>query len=435
MRGFCRVHLSIPSVAFAEANWYGSLRGGIESAEGDTRFFDGASRWGIKGQSEVSEGLTAVYQFEHNISTTDASQSGGRLAYVGLSGSYGSLTFGQIWSASYNHAGVIRDFPNWYTSSDTTLRVGNALSYSLSTGAFSMQIDAIMDKNIDTGQAVDQLEFGMTIGLGEIGKLALGYTQYEDIFAEAPVVMTPAMEAVAPIPAMHTYTDQDGKTTMVEEISVTVSRSNANYFDEDELVLLGPALPAIALDAQGYFTDSRCEEVDQTEGDECIDVKAYALRTIQRFSNAGSDVVQVQNKEEYHLDSEVVSTDPVPGKDAVDEVVELQTQLVASGRKESHISAEFGLGSVTAALGYSEKEINGVLGEEKTSFIGAQGGIGDSGLNWGAFSRKVKHADNSEKDSWTIGLNKNLGGGATAYIEHNDDGTNGNTVIALRVDF
>ena len=31
------------------------------------------SRWGIKGTSEVSEGLTAVYNFESKINTTNAS--------------------------------------------------------------------------------------------------------------------------------------------------------------------------------------------------------------------------------------------------------------------------------------------------------------------------------------------------------------------------
>ena len=79
--------LSVPSVIFADANWYGSLRGGVEVGGGkDASFKDGGSRWGIKGSSEVSEGLSAVYRFEHKISTTDASQPGGRLAYGGSTG-------------------------------------------------------------------------------------------------------------------------------------------------------------------------------------------------------------------------------------------------------------------------------------------------------------------------------------------------------------
>ena len=146
----------------------------------DAQFYDGASRWGIKGSNEVSDGLTAVYRFETGIDT-DANQGGpGRLNYVGLSGSFGNLTLGRIWSASYNHAGVIRDFPNWHTSGDTSGRVGNAVSYAFSNDTASFQIDAVMDGSKDTGQAIDQLEFGLTVNLGDIGKLALGYTSVED---------------------------------------------------------------------------------------------------------------------------------------------------------------------------------------------------------------------------------------------------------------
>ena len=174
-------NLSVPSVIFADASWYGSLRGGIDFQSGnDAQFYDGASRWGIKGSNEVSEGLSAVYRFETGIDT-GANQAGkGRLNYVGLSGGFGNLTLGRVWSASYNHAGVIRDFPNWHTRGDTSGRVGNAISYAYSSGAASFQIDAVMDGTKDTGQAVDQLEFGVTVNLGDIGALALAYTDVED---------------------------------------------------------------------------------------------------------------------------------------------------------------------------------------------------------------------------------------------------------------
>ena len=54
--------LSVPSVVFAEedggATWYGSLRVGVTSSA-TAGVADGGSRWGVKGSSEVSEGLTA----------------------------------------------------------------------------------------------------------------------------------------------------------------------------------------------------------------------------------------------------------------------------------------------------------------------------------------------------------------------------------------
>ena len=79
--------LSVPSVVFAEASWYGSLRAGIQSSSttGVADYYT-TSRWGIMGSSEVSEGLTAVYRFEHRINAANATQPSGRLSYVGTVG-------------------------------------------------------------------------------------------------------------------------------------------------------------------------------------------------------------------------------------------------------------------------------------------------------------------------------------------------------------
>ncbi len=437
LREIFQVYLSIPSVSYAEANWYGSLRGGIEFGDDDTKFFDGASRWGIKGESEVSEGLSAVYQFEHKISTKDASQSEGRLAYVGLSGGFGTLTLGQIWSASYNHAGVIRDFPNWYTSSDTSLRVGNALSYSLSTGTISMQIDAIMDEDIDTDQAIDQLEFGMTIGLGDIGKIGLGYTKKEDQLGEVEVVISPGTEAVPPTPAMHTHTTDDGETITVEEIEVSVDQQKDHlHLNTDKSAILQSGLALIAKDDDDYFLDDPCVPGQGgVQISDCITLTAYVSRTTKSESGPNEREVRITHEETYYTIDQVVSTEADPGTPAVPAKTEKQTKVKIPGTTESHISAEFGLGEVTAALGYSERETNDTSEKVKITFFGVHGGIGDTGLSWGAYARKIKNADDSEKDIWAIGLSKDLGGGASTYIDHENTDNDGKTVIALRVDF
>ncbi len=176
-----QVQFCMPSVVFAEASWYGSLRGGVEVGGGtDGKFFDGGSRWGIKGSSEVSEGLSAVYRFEHKISTANASQPGGRLAYVGLSGGFGSISVGQVWSASFNSVGAITDNSNYYGNSETSYRVPSAVSYSLSAGNASFQVDAIMDPSRDTGAAIDQMEFGLSLSLMEGAKFAFAYVDSKD---------------------------------------------------------------------------------------------------------------------------------------------------------------------------------------------------------------------------------------------------------------
>ena len=172
---------------------------------------------GIKGSNEVSEGLAAVYQFEHSINTSTADQTAGRLSYVGLSGGFGTLTLGQVWGAAYNNSGGMRDINNFYGGSDVTAggRVGNAVSYAFSSGAASMQVDAIMDNAKDTGSSVDQLGFGMTINLGDIGKLGIAYENVEDA--------TTTMAVTGATPSM-----------LTGENMLTVSLDKNNMLDKSE---------------------------------------------------------------------------------------------------------------------------------------------------------------------------------------------------------
>ena len=102
------------------------------------------------------------------------------MAYAGLSGGFGTLTVGQIWNAAFNHVGAITDKAWFYGNSHTGYRHGNAVSYAMSAGAVSLQLDAIMDGAKDSGDAVDKLEFGMTVDLGDIGKVGLAYTDEKD---------------------------------------------------------------------------------------------------------------------------------------------------------------------------------------------------------------------------------------------------------------
>ena len=93
---------------------------------------------------------------------------GGRLSYISLSGGFGTITLGQIWSASYNHYGAAVD-PTWFNGSGggVSFRIGNAISYSSSAGDVSFQIDKV------TGDD-EMINFGASADLGPIG-VGLGY--------------------------------------------------------------------------------------------------------------------------------------------------------------------------------------------------------------------------------------------------------------------
>ena len=192
-------NLSVPSVIFAAdedgASWYGSLRGGVElGGDADGRFSTTGSRWGIKGSTEVSEGLSAVYLFETRVGSGAAASQGTNQLYAGLSGGFGSLTLGKFHNAAYNGAGSIRDQGWWYSSGDAATKIGNTVSYAFSSDAANFQVDAIMDSAKDSGRAIDEVQFGVSVNLGEIGKVGLGYENVED-WTETKTVTTYALKS------------------------------------------------------------------------------------------------------------------------------------------------------------------------------------------------------------------------------------------------
>ena len=171
--------LSIPSAVFAEASWYGSLRAGVESSGGNIGIVDVGSRWGIRGTVEAGEGITASYVFEHGLNTANTAWGSGRLGSVGLSGGFGSITFGQIWSASFNSVGAITDNSTWFGASHTSARQGQVASYAFSNDLMALQVDASYGEGAledNPNDDLEQVEFGLSVNIGDIGKVAVAHT-------------------------------------------------------------------------------------------------------------------------------------------------------------------------------------------------------------------------------------------------------------------
>ena len=165
---------SVPSVVLgaemAGPSLYGSFRTGIIFGDGDSDVSDIVSRWGIKGSHEVSEGLTASYKYEAKMNTTNAQSSGeaGRLSNISISGGFGTVSLGQIWSASAIHYGFAVD-PSYYNGvfGGASYRQGNSVSYSSSAGDVTFQIDKV------TGDG-EKVELGASASFGPVG-VGLGY--------------------------------------------------------------------------------------------------------------------------------------------------------------------------------------------------------------------------------------------------------------------
>ena len=177
LSGLLSVPAAVLGAEMAGASLYGSFRTGISFGSGDASVGDFTSRWGIKGSHEVSEGLTASYKYEARMDTTSATTAGhrhdgtggGRLSQISLSGGFGSVTLGQIWSASAIHYGFAVD-PSYVNGvfggvdyvGGANYRNANSVSYSSSVGDVSFQIDKV------TGDA-EKIEFGASATLGPVG--------------------------------------------------------------------------------------------------------------------------------------------------------------------------------------------------------------------------------------------------------------------------
>ena len=450
-------NLSVPSVIFADdeggATWYGSLRAGVEFGGGDdARLKSSGSRWGVKGSGEISEGLSAVYQFESRVDTTNgtqthggkdthaaASAAAGRLSYVGLSGGFGTVTMGRVWSASFNHVGAITDGSWFYGNSHTSYHVNNALSYAASVGPVSMQIDALMDRNQDTDSAVDSVEFGLSVDLGDIGKVGLAHVNQKDMMKTDKVdvrLSNDAAEKFAQAAGKVDDSDvvwRDATTgAMVKAPVSDIMHTNAAG-DDAMLVAVNHmgtlTNGAIIMDGGQYYADA-CDgnsddELSATEKSACDKKTAALVSTSYGPDMAGENPEKMLTGEILVSASaqSATATAMVPGMDP--------------GSKSNHIAVQLSLGPVTGYLGHSTIKENGSGDKDKVTHYGLSGGLGDSGFSFHAMGRKVEDAAGMESSPWLIGITRGLGGGASAMIEHgnSDDGNSGTTRVGLKVDF
>ena len=364
--------LSVPSAVFAEANWYGSLRTALEFSDSKTSVVDIGSRWGIKGSSEAGEGLTAVYHFEHKISTANAGQPGGRLAYVGLSGGFGSVTAGQIWSASTNSFGAVVDNSWWVGASGTSSRHGNVISYAFSNDLMGMQIDANYGgpkgDDTDPSTGLQNVDFGLSINVGDIGKVALSHV--DDKYSKA------APQLLA--------TDEDPGTagnTVYEFYDESTWRTKTNSIAAE-----------ISVSGLTVYVGTQNEKKSNTTGAEPDD---YTDLT------------------------------PVPDSDSLTFAQSRSTAYLGDGKE---LPDDYELSSSRDGHGSAIPD-----SEQKTTYFGFRGGLGDTGVNYLFQWRDIK---DSHKP-WMLGLYKSLGGGANIIFEHanNDDDSPNASYVGLAVSF
>ena len=143
----------------ASEGLYGSLRFALRSQENnDLDVHHESSRFGMQGDVDVGHGYTAFYRGEWRVRYDRSNDApfATRLAYIGMKGAYGSVRFGQIWSADYDYVTSLTDVTNNVTGNlAPRFRVKNALRYDspdIQGFRFAIQVhaDANDGKEIET---------------------------------------------------------------------------------------------------------------------------------------------------------------------------------------------------------------------------------------------------------------------------------------------
>ena len=153
-------------------NLYGRINLAIEIDDsGDdsaTDLRDVVSRFGIRGEEDLGNGLSALYQYEFrvnadrgNLGSTGGGGTAQRLSWVGLRGSFGEVKAGTIWGTHFNFVGTHLD-PSYslgyfgyssYALGD--FRIESVVNYTGNFGPISVGADFQID---DANPADDDLD-------------------------------------------------------------------------------------------------------------------------------------------------------------------------------------------------------------------------------------------------------------------------------------
>lgn len=136
------------------------------------------SRWGLKGSEDLGGGLKALFNIESGFAADTGVGAGGpnRQAYLGLQGGFGTVTFGNVYSAMDDVLGASNSgFDSALSASQNVLVVPavyndkpkNAFKYvSPSFGGFSGGASYSLDEV--AGVKKNQTDFSLSYGAGPI---------------------------------------------------------------------------------------------------------------------------------------------------------------------------------------------------------------------------------------------------------------------------
>ena len=408
----------------------------------------------------------------------------GRLANVGVSGAFGTLSVGQIWSASDNHAGGILDNTQYYGDDKMTGRVGSALSYAFASGPMSMQADAIfsegapaagmVDMENDPGEDIQEFQFGLTVQIGEIGKIALSYiddkytldpgkdklagvmrvmgTDRTGTVNSNPVPNTPhgfgAFEVAAsadakPEPTPFNAGTPAHRTKLVADAlalgyTITSNRivqSSGQVKDDLDSMKAGTYYEVnkgVLEPGNNIHHVTKTVITTKGSGDtlvrtttESVYYGNYVKKTVT-VDDAAKEAAAAGGTTPYKPSVTTTYTDSETG--AVYDEMDDGMDDTAWSTKTTALGLQFNLADVSIYTGVAKKKssyeghphvASGATAmadkETDTTFFGLSGGLGDTGVGYHFHWR-----DEDNAKPWVLGLTKSLGADAVLVLEHHN---------------
>jgi len=163
---------------------YASARVGIQYQDddaSDVADFDVrsmSSRFGMRGETDLGNGLTGFGRYEMSYSEGGV---GTRHLYTGLKGDFGSVVLGQTYGTWYNFVVGPLDNPWWHsgvTMIEYRGRTDNNITYAGGGGAINFGVTAYFDSDGEE-TAPDALEAALSFGLGD-STIAVAFSSVDE---------------------------------------------------------------------------------------------------------------------------------------------------------------------------------------------------------------------------------------------------------------
>ena len=432
------------------------------------------SRWGIKGTSEVSDGLSAVYKFETRIG--EGAQTTAQI-YAGLSGGFGTVSMGKMFTAGDNHVGFVDN--SGFLGSEAGLIdafAGSTVSYaSPSIGGFSFQVDAQGDQSGAQDKDVDSAAFGATMQLGESGKIGMAYVDRATKGKDTPLAKKDPG-----------HYDKNGKLCADPTAAgCTYSAGNAAdgtaHLDDDRTAMiagqykLGGMALHLGYGQRKWDTDSTAGKWDEDNskyakgliGEALLDKKQKTTffgvgggigDTGVSFFLQVKDTKTDSNKVTSSYRDKVatnITGNATPANSKFFDSKSVSVGVLTSGvYTVTATDPDGNTGSATPASHSTalkkiadDAGLDTRRGSGTDEFVvlapGYKWAAGDNAIT-GDKDTDTKHNDrgsakSSEKNTpFTIGISRSLGGGASIHLEHDntdDDASHNQTALILKVDF